>query len=173
MVNITSHGRPKVSLMIWGCIWVGGRSEIIIMERDESAAHSGYSTRSYLEALEAGLLPIYEPGLFFQQDNAKIHVSKEAKRWFEEHGIWVIDWPAHSPHMNPIEHIWRALKGILHRNHPELHLLKNNAEDRALLKQWIKEAWVQIPQELIDTLVLSCPNRLRALRKAKGWYTKY
>jgi hypothetical protein len=75
--------------------------------------------------------------------------------------------------MNPIEHIWRALKGILHRNHPELHLLKDNAEDRALLKQWIREAWIQIPQELIDTLVLSCPNRLRALRKAKGWYTKY
>jgi hypothetical protein len=173
MVNITNHGKPDVSLMIWGYIWLGGRSEIIIMERDELSKGNGYSTWSYLKALEAGLRPIYQPGLFFQQDNAKIHVSREAQRWFEEHGIWVIDWPAHSPDMNPIEHVWRALKSILHRQHPEVYLLGNNAADRALLSQWIKEAWEAIPQGLIDTLVLSAGNRVRALRKAKGWYTKY
>lgn len=173
MVNITNHGKPQVSLMIWGCIWLGGRSEIIIMERDLNTPRNGYSAWSYLEALEAGLLPIYEPGQFFQQDNAKIHVAKVAKEWFEEHGIWVIDWPAHSPDMNPIEHVWRALKSILHRNHPNIHLLGDNATDREVLKGWIREAWEAIPQELIDTLVLSAPNRVYALRKAKGWYTKY
>jgi hypothetical protein len=173
MVNITNHGKPDVALMIWGCIWLGGRSEIIIMERDQISKGNGYSTWSYLRALEAGLLPVYKPGIFFQQDNAKIHVSREAKEWFEEHGIWVIDWPAHSPDMNPIEHVWRALKSILHRQHADVHLLGNNAADRALLRQWIQEAWWQIPQELIDRLVLSAGNRVHALRKAKGWYTKY
>lgn len=173
MVNITNHGRPTLSIMVWGAIFLGGRSELIIMERDDNAPAHGYTTWSYLQALEESLLPIYDAGRIFQQDNARIHVSGIAKRWFEDHGIWVIDWPPHSPDMNPIEHVWRALKGILHRNHPYIHLLKNNQDDRDLLISWIKEAWNAVPQTLIDNLILSVPRRVAALRKAKGWYTSY
>jgi hypothetical protein len=75
--------------------------------------------------------------------------------------------------MNPILYVWRALKSILHRRHPDIHLLGNNAEDREVLKGWIREAWEAIPQDLIDKLVLSAPNRVYALHKAKGRYTKY
>ena len=42
--------------------------------------------------------------------------------------------------------------------------------DREVLKGWIREAWEVIPQHLIDKLLLSAPNRVRALRKAKGRY---
>lgn len=173
MVNIVNHGQPDFTIMVWGAIWVGGRSDLVIMERDGDSKGNGYSTRSYLDALEKGLLPDYKPGGFFQQDNAKIHVSRNAQEWFERHGIWVIDWPAHSPDMNPIEHVWKAMKGILHRLHPEIHLLKKNKADIVQLKEWIDEAWWLVPQSLIDTIIESMPNRLAALRKAKGWYTKY
>ena len=173
MVNITNHGQPDFSLMLWGAIWRGGRSEIIFMERDFESPKNGYSSNSYISALEDGLLPHYTPGKFFQQDNAKIHVSAKTKTWFENHGIWVIDWPVHSPDMNPIEHVWKALKGILHRLHPEVHLLKKNQADIELLKGWIREAWSLVPQSLIDTLIDSMPQRVTALRWAKGWYTKY
>jgi transposase len=173
MVNIKNHGKPAISIMVWGAIWLGGRSELIIMERDPDAPKNGYTSWSYIEALELGLLPEYDAGRIFQQDNAKIHVSNATKEWFESHGIWVIDWPPHSPDMNPIEHVWRALKAILHRQHPNIHLLGSNREDIETLKGWIREAWWAVPQELIDKLILSIPNRVRALRKAKGWYTKY
>ena len=75
--------------------------------------------------------------------------------------------------MNPVEHVWRAMKSILYRQHPDIHLLKDNEADIEILKGWIKEAWEAVPQELIDGLILSMPRRLQALRKAKGWYTKY
>ncbi len=90
----------------------GGRSDLIIMERDEHARRNGYSTWSYLQALEEGLLPNYVPGRFFLQDNAKIHVSIAAREWFESYGIWVQAHPAHSPDLNPIEHVWKAMKAI-------------------------------------------------------------
>jgi hypothetical protein len=75
--------------------------------------------------------------------------------------------------MNPIEHVWKAMKGILHREHPNIKDLKNNEADIRTLKGWIKEAWEAVPQELIDRLICLMPNRLAALRKAKGWYTRY
>lgn len=75
----------------------------------------------------------------FQQNNGKIHVSIRARAWFEEHGIWVIK--------------WSALKVILCRLHPGIHLLRNNNADIAQLKEWIHEAWLLVPQNLIDTLI--------------------
>jgi transposase len=173
MVNQTIHGRAPFVIMVWGAIWLGGRSDIVIMERDDTSHGGGYTTNSYIDALEAGLSPHYQPGQIFQQDNARIHTSDKAKRWFEDHGIWVIIWPPHSPDQNPIEHVWRELKRALNQLHPDINTLKDNALDREKLKGWIREAWWSIPQAKIDNLLLSIPRRIAALRKAKGWYTKY
>src|SRR6195952_5146879 len=134
MVNITNHGQPDITIMVWGGIYLGRRSELVIMTRYMTSKGKGYTTWSYLQALEEALVLIYEPSRFYQQDNAKIHMSGKAQRWFEEHGIWVTDWPAHSPDMNSVEHVWWAMKSILHRQHPDIHLLKNNREDVDILR---------------------------------------
>ena len=59
---------------------------------------------------EAALVLVYTPGRIYQQDNAKIHVSKAAKQWFENYEIWMIDWPAYSLDMNSIKHVWKAME---------------------------------------------------------------
>jgi hypothetical protein len=103
LVNKKVHVKD-ISQMVWASIWLGGRTELIIIERDEdSRSRRGYTTKSYIETLEKGLLPFYAPGIIFQQDNAKIHRAKLTEEWFETHGIYVEDWPAHSPDLNPIE----------------------------------------------------------------------
>jgi hypothetical protein len=55
--------------MVWGAIWLGGRSELVVMERDKEAPRQGYAANSYIAALDEGLIPIYTPGTIFQQDN--------------------------------------------------------------------------------------------------------
>ncbi len=120
---------------------------MIIMERDPTSPRGGYSTKSYIWALEEGLIPNYEGGRFFLQDNARIHTSRAAQAWFLENNIWVQDHPAHSPDLNPIEHVWKAMKAILHRKYPDLHLLKDNEADIAVVKAALKDAWAAIPSE--------------------------
>ena len=159
--------------MVWGAVWVGGRSELVIMDRDPDAPRGGYSAQSYIWALEEGLCPIYRPGAFFLQDNASIHTARITKEWLEAHGIWVWDHPTHSPDLNPIEHVWAAMKRILSRDFPDLWSLGDNKAARAEFDEALREAWRRVPQRLIDNCIKSMPQRLTAVRRARGWYTRY
>ena len=47
--------------MIYAAFWYNSRTELIAMERDVLARKEGYSARSYIWALEEGLMPVYKP----------------------------------------------------------------------------------------------------------------
>jgi hypothetical protein len=64
----------------WGIL--GGRSELILMERGEGAARHGYSSLSYETTLEEGILPDWNEDIdLFMQDNAPIHKSGSTPRY--------------------------------------------------------------------------------------------
>ena len=159
--------------MVWTAIGLDVKTSLVFMPRDADSGNNGYTARSYLMTLEEGLLPVYEPGRLFQQDNARIHTAYITQDWFETHGIWVIKWPACSPDLNPIEHAWKALKQQLYQLYPSLDELRNNKADIVVLRARIEEAWARVDQALIRNLVASIPHRLEACRAAYGWYTKY
>jgi hypothetical protein len=78
--------------MVWGGIWKGGRTDLVVMERDHNPPAKGvYSSWSYQQALQQGLLPIYDGTRHLQQDNARVHTSASSTEWLLNNAIEVLE----------------------------------------------------------------------------------
>ena len=78
----------------------------------------------------------------------------------------LLDWPAQSPDLNPIEHLWVHLKQQLN-SYP--------TQPTSIHELWLRvEAeWEKIPKEVCLNLISSMPRRVEAVLKAKGGYVDY
>ena len=102
-------------------------------------------------------------GWMLQQDNATAHTSQIVKDTFEEVGMRVLPWPAKSPDLNPIEHVWDAMGGAVVARSPQ------NLQQ---LRDFLVEEWDRLPQEYLNKLVMSMPDRVAAVIRAKGKNTR-
>ncbi|GFX20815.1 transposable element Tcb2 transposase [Trichonephila clavipes] len=105
------------------------------------------------------------PDFIFMDDNARPHRTLAVEELLESEDITRMDWPAYSPDLNPIEHVWDALE---RRIAARLHHPENTQQ----LKEMLIEEWALLPQELLHRLVLSMRRRCESTIAREGTHAR-
>ena len=82
---------------------------------------------------------INQPAVFIQ-DNSPCHRAKSVKTFLSEEEVIVMECPAHSLDMNPIENVWKLLNETVKEKNPrnfEELIWKDNGRKYPLMNAWM------------------------------------
>ena len=140
-------------IMVWGCMTYYGLGDL-------SWIPGKVNSDQYLTVLKDYVLQSrdwfqMDPTTFiFQQDNASIHTARIIKEYFSQQQLTILEWPANSPDLNPIENLWAIVKRRLDQ-------FENRPKTFDELWEQVQQVWEKISQEDIESLYDSLPNRIQ------------
>ena len=91
---------------------------------------------------------------------------KALKSVFSDKNVVLMDWPALSPDLNPIENLW----GIVTR---QVNGQGKQYDSKLSLTGAIIKSWSKIDDQTVKSLIGSMKNRCQEVIAAKGGKTKY
>lgn len=146
------------SVMTWAAFGWNGKTEMVFVD-------GRMDSNKYQQLLQTNLLPaaraIGGRNWIFQQDNAPCHASSSTKEWFHEKNIRVLNWPALSPDLNPIENLWGILTRRVYRNGRQFQSLDD-------LRKSITEEWNLLSNAELQNLISSMPDRVYKVINGNG-----
>ena len=101
-----------------------------------------------------------------QDDNARSHRARIVQQFLQQNNVDHFDWPALSPDLSPIEHVWYILGQHVRQRVPRPRTLQ-------ALGAALQEEWRRIPQLQIARLIRSMSRRRVACIDATGGHTQY
>lgn len=152
------------SVMVWGGISLEAKTELHVFRRPTLDA--GTYITDILEDYVVPFAPFVGPNFLLMHDNARPHVAHVVRDYLNEVGIGTLDWPARSPDLNPIEHLWDQLGTSIRRQ-------LNPPRDLQELRTALEREWDQIPQVRVANLIRSMPRRVQDVIRARGGNTRY
>ncbi|GFU84740.1 transposable element Tcb2 transposase [Trichonephila clavipes] len=102
----------------------------------------------------------------FMDNKAPCHRTVADEQLLESEDIERMDWPARSPDLNPIEHVWDFLgRRLAARTLPPVTIRE--------LRLALQDEWAAMSQLLIDTLILSMGRRCETCLAVRGDHIPY
>ncbi|GFX46278.1 transposable element Tc3 transposase [Trichonephila clavipes] len=149
--------------LVWGGIFLGSRNDLHV----QSVTMTGHIYRDVILEQHVRLFRgAMGTEFLFMDDNARPHRANIVDECLQSEDITHMDWPAYSPDLNLIEHVWDMLgRRIVARQPPPTYPPELW---RALLDEWCN-----IPQDQIDNLILSMPRHCKACIASSGRHTPY
>ncbi|GFX96509.1 transposable element Tcb2 transposase [Trichonephila clavipes] len=146
-------------VLVWGSIMLGSRTDLHIFD-----AGSVNGTR-YCNEILLSYVRLFRGAMglqfLFMDDNAPCHHTVAAEQLLESEDIERMDWPARSPDLNPIEHVWDFLgRRLAARTLPPVTIRE--------LRLTLQNEWAAMPQQVIDTLILSMGRRCETCLAFRG-----
>ena len=149
------------SVMVWGGIAHGIKSQLIIVAGNMTAA------RYRNEILRpVAVLLVQQRNLILQQDNARPHVARVCQDFLANNYIAPLAWPPYSPDLTPIDHMWDELdRRVRKRRNPPATL--------AQLKNALIDEWNNIRMRTVNALVNSIQRRIRTAMATRGGHARF
>ena len=114
-----------------------------------------------------GKYSLTEKKWIFMQDNDPKHTSKVVKEWLKDQNFGIMEWPAQSPDLNPIENMWSLLKTRLFKNYEHPPAGMNVLWERS------SKTWYSIDIDECQKYIETMPKRCQQVIKNNGLYTNY
>ncbi|GFW04777.1 transposable element Tcb2 transposase [Trichonephila clavipes] len=151
-------------VLVYGGISIDGRTDLYII-RD-----GHLTTRRYRDEILRPIVVPYAAAIgddfILMDDNCRPHRANLVEDFLFEEGIVRMEWPACSPNMNPIEHVWDALgRRVAGRQPPPQTLQRTGKSSSGRVGQ--------NTQLVINSLIDSMPHRCSTLLAVRGNHTPY
>ncbi|GFV58276.1 transposable element Tcb1 transposase [Trichonephila clavipes] len=142
--------------MVWGVIAYNTWSPLVLIRGTMTAQWYVH------DILQPHVFPLMQrlPGAIFQQDNARPHTARVAQDCLRN--VTILPWPARSPDLSPIKHIWDHLGRRV--EHP-------TSLDE--LEARLQQIWNEISQDIIQNLYASMLDRIVSCIRARGGSAGY
>ena len=149
--------------MVWGGMSLRTRT---VLHRIVGNLNAARYVNEVLRLIAVPAVQKLGQGAVYQDDNAPAHRGRVATDFLRNQNVTRMYWPALSPDLNPIEHLWDELGRRIHENYPP----PRNVNE---LFMNLDQEWNQLPQRTIGNLVDSMRRRCQAVIAAQGGHTRY
>ncbi|GFV11540.1 transposable element Tcb1 transposase [Trichonephila clavipes] len=157
------HRYGGAEWLVWGGSILGSRTDLHV----QKVTMTGHIHRDViLEQHVRWFRGVMGAEFLFMDDNARPHRANIVVECLQSEDITRMDWPAYSPDLNPIEHVWDMLSRRIAVRQPPPTCLPE-------LRRALLDEWCNIPQDQIDNLILSMPRRCKACIASSGRHTPY